>query len=400
MDYIEAFNGFRGFGFLNVVLDHYTYPTGRALDFGQFGVGMFYVLSSYLLTLILYKQYLEKGTLNIINYWIRRIFRIYPMLTIALIFEYFLGRFDMKSLLGIYFLYALRGVYWTIYIEMRYYILMPLLVFVFGNIKNLYIKFSLMAGVTGIGFYYHYYLNFVQGGYGFRRWDIDDFSFEKNIVFVNYLPVFILGSFMGIIVYHLKKEKYDFNSYSIQKGIFILFMSLIHFPLIAYRSFKGNDMTFWDFPWSNFNLLFCFGYVFIFLFFNGDNFMSKFYGLKGVAFFGNISYPAYLLHQGMRDLFTVNLGWSKTFPVLSFSFLITILISYFLHITVENYFINLTKFWCYIKVEKDVPKEEKKLIDSEENKEKEGLNNSSNSRISSKDTEIVLNGDNSQDNVN
>lgn len=122
---------------------------------------MFYVLSSYLLTLILYKQYLEKGTLNLLNYWIRRFFRIYPLLTIALFFELYLGSYDRKTLLGIFFLYGLKGVYWTIYIEMRYYVIMPFIVWAFAKIENLYIKFGTMFSITCIGFYYHYYLNFI-----------------------------------------------------------------------------------------------------------------------------------------------------------------------------------------------------------------------------------------------
>lgn len=379
MDYIEAFNGFRGFGFLNVVIDHYNdFDVPRALDFGQFGVGMFFVLSSYLLTLILYKQYIEKETLNLINYWIRRFFRIYPLLTLALIFEYFIGRYDSDTLFGIYFLYALKGVYWTIYIEMRYYILIPLIVWIFGNIKNLHMKFFTMFGFTLLGIIYHYYLNFVAGGYNFRRYDIDDFAIEKNIVFVNYIPVFMLGSFMGIIVYHLKKEKYDFNSNANLKGLFILFMSLIHFIFIAIREYMGNAESFWDIPWANFSLLFSFGYVIIFLFFNGQNFMSNFFSHKFVAFFGNISYPAYLFHQGIRDVFMVNLKWKKTFVNYVFCFTLTIIVSYFLHKTVENYFINLTKFWFYEKAEKKIPKEEKRLMDAEEikNLEDSQINNS------------------------
>jgi peptidoglycan/LPS O-acetylase OafA/YrhL len=398
MEYIEAFNGFRGYGFLNVVLDHYTYPTGRVLDFGQYGVGMFYVLSSYLLTLILYTQYLEKGTLNLINYIIRRFFRIYPILTIALILEYFLGRFDLRNLIGIFFLYNLKGVYWTIYIEMRFYVIIPLIVWIFANIKNSYLKFSFMGVITIIGYVYHYYLNFILDGKSYRRWDISGFKWEKNIVFVNYLPIFLFGSFMAIIVYHLKKTNYNFNSYSFLKGIFILFMSLIHFPLIAYRSYKGDEPVLWDLPWSNLNSIFCVGYVFIFLFFHGENFMSKFFGLKPIAFFGNISYPGYLLHTIVRDFFFLKLNFQKTSPILISSFFITIIISYILHITIETYFINLTKFWFYIKTEKkDNEISKNAYLNNEKIKDDNNIDKS-NSIISTKerDTEINTNDQESQ----
>ena len=138
-------------------------------------------------------------------------------------------------------------------------------------------------------------------------------------------------------------------------------------------------MSFYDIPWSNFNALFCLGYVFIFLFFNENNFMTRFYGMKGVAFFGNISYPAYLLHQGIRELFTKNFGWKKSHYTLSFCLLLTIIVAYLLHITVETYFVNLTKFWFYEKVEVKVPVEERKLMDFEEIKEEKINDNNVNS---------------------
>jgi peptidoglycan/LPS O-acetylase OafA/YrhL len=373
MEYIEAFNGFRGFGFLNVILDHYTYPS-TVLDMGQFGVGMFYVLSSYLLTLILYKQYMEKGTLNLINYWIRRFFRIYPLLTLVLIFEYFLvKRYDFETLIGIYFLYNCEGIYWTIFIEMRFYIIIPIVVFIFAKVQNLYKKFTLMLLITIIGYAYHYYLNYIKGGFSFFRWDIEGDSWKKNIVFVNYLPVFLLGSFMAIIVYHLKKAKHNFNKYPKTKGAFILFMSLIHFVFIYHRWIVGIDDD--SIPWCNYNGIFCLGYCFIFMFFNGENFMSKFFGLKAVAFFGNISYPGYLFHTAIREFMFRTFNWQKNFKDLLFCFLITIVVSYILHITVENFFINKTKMWCLKKPENNQQNENGKL---------ENIGNSNNYNINNK----------------
>lgn len=351
MDFVKAFNGFRGIAFINVLIDHYTY-TQCILDIGQFGVAMFYVLSSYLLTGQLYKQYMEKNQLNIVNYWIRRFFRIYPCLIIALICEYLTGRLTNYQIRNIFTLTGVVGFYWAIYIEMRFYVIVPLIVLLFANLKNFKVKFSVMFLLTFLGFFYHYYLNFmVEIPRGFRRWDIDDYSFEKNIVFINYLPIFLIGSFMAIIVYHLKQIKYDFNKHSHAKAIFILFISLIHGPMIYYRCVKGVQ-TFWSLPFSNFNIIFCTGYVVALKFLHGKNFMTSFFQSKLISFFGDISYPAYLFHTIVREFTFKYWGWQSSNGFeLFLCFLITVLIAYLLHISVETYCINWTKQWCLVKKE-------------------------------------------------
>jgi len=244
------------------------------------------------------------------------------------------------------------GFYWAIYIEMRFYLLVPLLVLLFANLKNFILKFSVMFLLTILGFFYHYYLNFiVEVPRGFRRWDIDDYSVEKNIVFIYYLPIFLIGSFMAIIVYHLKKIKYDFNKHSLLKGIFIAFISLIHGPMIYYRCVYGAQ-TFWNLPFSNFNIIFCTGYVIALKFMNGKNFMTSFYQSRIISFFGDISYPAYLFHTIVREFTFKYWGWksSNGFQLL-LCFFITVVLAYLLHISVETYCINWTRQLFLIKNE-------------------------------------------------
>lgn len=345
MEFVKAFNGFRGFAFINVLIDHYYWVNGCTLDIGQFGVAMFYVLSAYLLTMQLYKQYLEKKKMNILNYSIRRIFRIYPVLILALICEYYTGRLNSQQIKGIFFLTGAVGFYWAIYVEMRYYLVIPILVYLFAKIESLFKKYLLMLGLTFVFLFYHYYLNFlVDDPRGFRRWDIDDFSFAKNIVFINYLPIFAIGSFMAIIVYHLKKNEYNFSKYPFLKGLVILFISVIHAAAIYYRCLNKGE-TFWNLPFSNLNIIFCLGYVILLMYLNGDNFMTRFYEHPIVSFMGEISYPAYLFHTIIREFMFKYFEWEKKFQDLFSCFIFTIVLSYIIHISIENTFINYTKFW-------------------------------------------------------
>jgi peptidoglycan/LPS O-acetylase OafA/YrhL len=346
MEFVEALNGFRGFAFINVLIDHYYWTSGCVIDIGQFGLGMFFVLSAYLLTGQLYKQYMEKNTINFLNYWVRRFFRIYPVLILALIVEYYTQRLNNKQIEGIFFLTGIVGFYWAIYLEMRFYVIIPLIVYIFAKIKNLYYKFLTMFIITILGFCYHFYLNFlVDDPRGFRRWDIDDFSFNKNIVFINYLPVFLLGSFMGIIVYHLKKAKFEFSKYPKINGIIILAICISHAPTIYYRCLKGPSKSFWNLPLSNLSMIFCSGYALVLMLLNGKNFMTQFFELPLVSFLGRISYPAYLFHTIVREYMFKYYFWEKKFPDLFTCFIFTLILSYLIHITVEDYCIKYTKSW-------------------------------------------------------
>lgn len=144
MDYEKSLNGLRGFAFINVLLEHYCLSF-VLIPVGIYGVCIFFVLSSYLLTSILYKSFKKKKSFNLLNYFIKRILRIYPLLIIGLALEVIIHKLEAKGAVEIFFLISAKGIYWTIYIEMRAYLLIPLFVYLFAKkhpIKNAnYISF-------------------------------------------------------------------------------------------------------------------------------------------------------------------------------------------------------------------------------------------------------------------
>ena len=88
---------------------------------GYLGVDIFFVISGYVITQTLFKNYLKNSKIDIINFYIRRIKRIYPLLifvvctTLLLIslfsilsnYQYFL-RSSITSILGVSNLFYLR----------------------------------------------------------------------------------------------------------------------------------------------------------------------------------------------------------------------------------------------------------------------------------------------------
>lgn len=135
-------DGFRGLAVLFVLLAHGSHagfdPLGIDFNhFGSVGVYLFFVLSAYLIN----RQMLEALTAQRatpkfwLRYALRRVLRIYPMYLLALIASYVLYAngfggpiHDVNGILNHLSLTEAKGVFWTIPVEVAYYLISPLIV--------------------------------------------------------------------------------------------------------------------------------------------------------------------------------------------------------------------------------------------------------------------------------
>ena len=135
-------DGFRGLAVLFVLLAHGSHagfdPLGIDFNhFGSVGVYLFFVLSAYLIN----RQMLEalaaqRANLKFwLRYALRRVLRIYPMYLLALIASYVLYAngfggpiHDVNGILKHLSLTEAKGVFWTIPVEVAYYLISPLIV--------------------------------------------------------------------------------------------------------------------------------------------------------------------------------------------------------------------------------------------------------------------------------
>ena len=135
-------DGFRGLAVLFVLLAHSSHagydPLGIDFNhFGSVGVYLFFVLSAYLIN----RQMLEalaaqRANLKFwLRYALRRVLRIYPMYLLALIASYLLyvngfggPIHNVDGILKHLSLTEAKGVFWTIPVEVAYYLISPLLV--------------------------------------------------------------------------------------------------------------------------------------------------------------------------------------------------------------------------------------------------------------------------------
>jgi peptidoglycan/LPS O-acetylase OafA/YrhL len=153
---LPALNGLRGFAAILVFWYHARWQAGDpeimlgAIDIRSLllsmdgGVGIFFVLSGFLLSRPFWKSCLDPlpQTIALIPYFIRRALRIAPAYYLSLIHTHvfsnltytFWGAFSLLlSLLGLHtffhqsYVWALNPVIWSIGIEVQFYLLLPIL---------------------------------------------------------------------------------------------------------------------------------------------------------------------------------------------------------------------------------------------------------------------------------
>lgn len=172
--YRPEIDGLRAFAVLPVILFHLGF---MRLSGGFLGVDVFFVISGYLITSILLKDY-DQGTFSFSRFWIRRIRRIFPPLAVMLIITAVSGRAILfvaeqkdlgwqglsavLSFANISF-WRLTGNYWgaaaenspllhtwSLSVEEQFYFLFPFIIFVLMRYarKQAFIVIGAMAAVS------------------------------------------------------------------------------------------------------------------------------------------------------------------------------------------------------------------------------------------------------------
>lgn len=176
--FFENLDGLRFFCFLSVFFYHsfhtdYGYISShkiyRLIKFdvfgnGNLGVNFFFVLSGFLITYLLIDEVKSNGKINILNFWLRRVLRIWPLFYACVCFGFFVFPV-LKSAFGqtpnetaniVYYLTFLNnfdfinnglpdasilGVLWSVAIEEQFYFCWPLILFVLP-VRNYWLVFT------------------------------------------------------------------------------------------------------------------------------------------------------------------------------------------------------------------------------------------------------------------
>ncbi len=81
-EFRKDINGLRGLAIISVVLFH-LFPSISIFNGGYLGVDIFFVISGFLITRIAIKES-SKGEFSLLNYFSKRVIRLFPVLLIVL----------------------------------------------------------------------------------------------------------------------------------------------------------------------------------------------------------------------------------------------------------------------------------------------------------------------------
>ena len=128
---VPALNGVRGWAFLSVVLMHLNDFLGWRLFYvdGIAGVWLFFSLSGFLLT----RQLLDEGRALwsgrvLARYFWHRFLRIYPLFGVYVVCLGLLAHVPAEKCWRVLALSAKHGVDWSLVVECRFYLILPLLI--------------------------------------------------------------------------------------------------------------------------------------------------------------------------------------------------------------------------------------------------------------------------------
>lgn len=189
--YFENLNGLRFVCFVSVFLFHsfhsdfdyikdnplYGFVKYGLFKNGNLGVNFFFVLSGFLITFLLLKEREYYGRIDVISFWKRRIFRIWPLFYFCVFFGFvifpllksFFGQVSNETADPIYYITFLNnfdfirkglpdasilGVLWSIAIEEQFYVVWPILIYVLPAKLYPYL-FALIILISLVSRYFH-----------------------------------------------------------------------------------------------------------------------------------------------------------------------------------------------------------------------------------------------------
>jgi peptidoglycan/LPS O-acetylase OafA/YrhL len=178
--YLKGLNGIRALAALSVVASHVASSFGQfglrrmyGLDLASYGVTMFFTLSGFLITYLLLIEKKKFGTINIKQFYIRRILRIWPLyylyLIIAIIVlliyekEVLTGQtaFYVFLLANVPFIIARQipviGHYWSLGVEEQFYAFWPWVVKKVNRIFVWLVWFVIIMGLLKLAFWFYYH---------------------------------------------------------------------------------------------------------------------------------------------------------------------------------------------------------------------------------------------------
>ena len=283
--FFAPLHGLRGIAALFVVVSHFAannlFLLPIPLLYGQGGVGVkiFFVLSAFLLTTHLCKdlQRSPQRAIPIFQYFIHRVFRIYPLYFFVLIGHVLLNDISITDFFNHLLLLQGWGELWAIPIEFYYYFVIPVVA-----VLALYLSKGFLYLLFTIAILTTLYIGIVMPEEVFNI---------SRIIFIPKMVPFLLGSLMALL---LSKGGYLYKKKRMMR--FVPHLSLlglgisIIFSFIIAKRYLPIPFAPWLFVVTGLSAT---GLIYSAL---QPNAISMVLKSRFLVFIGQISFSIYLLH--------------------------------------------------------------------------------------------------------
>ena len=324
----ENLDYFRGICALSIMIYHYSwfvlgqkYTSDNVIGrIGIYGVSLFYVLSGLTMFLVYYKNFTFNKTF-FKEFYIKRFFRIFPLMWFVLIFSYIIVGTKNNCVQRLIIASGLFSIFdwgastpigmWSIGNELSFYLLLPFIFIAFKTNKMIGIMLSSLIIIIYIYFAFFKFDPLIEG--------VSENLNYKNPL--NHAALFVGGILIG----------YVFNEKQI-KPMLVNFIFLIAILLFCFYPCSGdlrnvligtNRIVF---------TLICFAITFSVLKLNNSLLNHKI--KKIFSWLGEISYSLYLIHGLVWSI--VLFAGLKIRYVLPISFILSLIISHYVYKYLET----------------------------------------------------------------
>lgn len=232
-------------------------------------------------------QRIKRKVLSSLGFYLKRIIRIYPAFTVVLAVCVFIGYLDVPGALKNFLLVEGTGHFWTLPVEMKFYLVTPLIAAAFSVLKKKEQRVVMLVFSALVCSFIFFYKNCP----------------ENSIRLGWYLPVLLSG---GLLNYFICKEHESINGVTApypEKGsgfciydasaIMILLGFFLMVPGIRYVIFGIPVSRYLSDKYLYISLLWM---VFLFSLDRSRYIRPLFEKSRILPFFGKISYSLYLVH--------------------------------------------------------------------------------------------------------
>ncbi len=299
LNYRNEIDGLRAIAILGVILYHaeFFFLDKKIFTGGYIGVDIFFVISGYLITSIIFKELKTTQNFSLKNFFFRRAKRILPALFFMIFASIFFAWIYLtpknfleysNSIISSIFFYSNYFFYfqdliynsedsllkpllhtWSLAVEEQFYIIFPIvIIFSYNIIKNNLIKyflifiilfFSLSLGFTILNSALSFFASFS------RFWEI------------------LIGSLLAVLELENRKLRFKFSYLMPYVGLLLILLSLVIFDK---KTFHPSYLT----------LIPVLGIFFVIKYIETNQFIYKFLNLKILSKIGIWSYSLYLWH--------------------------------------------------------------------------------------------------------